>query len=141
MENIKLQKAIQKTNKGILKMLPLIFGILLLVSMLNVLIPKEVYVKFFTGNLVLDALKGSFLGSILTGNPISGYVLANNFLQNGVGLIAVTSFLVSWVTVGIVQLPAEIFALGKRFAFSRNGTAFLFSFLVSFVTFLILKFV
>ena len=141
MDKKRAQKALNKTNKGIVKMLPLIFGILLLVSMLNVLVPKETYVKIFTGNPITDALKGSFLGSILTGNPITGYVLADNFLKNGVGLVAVTSFLVAWVTVGVVQLPAEIIALGKRFAISRNATSFMFSILVALVTVLILNFI
>jgi uncharacterized membrane protein YraQ (UPF0718 family) len=139
MDKQRLHNSLKKTNKGILKMLPLIFGILLLVSMLNILIPKETYLKFFTGNLILDAIKGSFLGSVLTGNPITGYVLADNFLKNGVSLVAVTSFLVAWVTVGIVQLPAEMIALGKRFAISRNLTSFVFSILVAIVTVLILK--
>jgi len=139
MDRIKLKKSISKTNKGIFNMLPLIFGILLLVSVLNVLIPKETYLKFFTGNLILDALKGTFLGSVLTGNPITGYVLADNFLKNGVSLVAVTSFLTAWVTVGVVQLPAEIIALGKRFAIARNMISFLFSILVAIVTVLILK--
>jgi uncharacterized membrane protein YraQ (UPF0718 family) len=139
MDVVKLRNSFKKTNSGFLKMLPLIFGILLLVSMLNVLIPKETYVKFFTGNLFLDALKGSFLGSVLTGNPITGYVLADNFLKNGVSMVAVTSFLVAWVTVGVVQLPAEIIALGKRFALARNISSFVFSILVAIVTVLLLK--
>lgn len=139
MDVVKLRNSFKKTNSGFLKMLPLIFGILLLVSMLNVLIPKETYVKFFTGNLILDALKGSFLGSVLTGNPITGYVLADNFLKNGVSMVAVTSFLVAWVTVGVVQLPAEIIALGKRFALARNISSFVFSILVAIVTVLLLK--
>ncbi len=134
----KLQKSFKKTNNGMLKMLPLILGILLLVSMLNILVPKEIYVKIFTGNVIFDAFKGSLLGSILTGNPITGYVLADNFLKNGVSLVAVTAFLTAWVTVGIVQLPAEIYALGKRFALARNIISFLFSILVALVTVLIL---
>jgi len=141
MNQQKLKQSFKKTNNGILKMLPLIFGILLLVSILNVLVPKETYLKFFTGNLVLDAVKGSFLGSVLTGNPITGYVLADNFLKNGVSLVAVTSFLVAWVTVGVVQLPAEMIALGKRFALARNATSFVFSILVAIVTVLILQFI
>ncbi len=138
MHHQKLQKSFKKTNNGMLKMLPLILGILLLVSMLNVLVPKEIYVKIFTGNVIFDAFKGSLLGSILTGNPITGYVLADNFLKNGVSLVAVTAFLTAWVTVGIVQLPAEIYALGKRFALARNVISFLFSILVALVTVLIL---
>jgi len=139
MNNLKLQNSLKKTNTGMLKMLPLILGILLLVSILNVMVPKEVYVKIFTKNLIFDAIKGSLLGSFLTGNPITGYVLADNFLKNGVSLVAVTAFLTAWVTVGVVQLPAEIYAFGKHFALARNLISFLFSIVVALVTVLILQ--
>jgi len=59
-------------------------------------------------------------------------------LSQGVGLIAVTAFIVSWVTVGIIQLPAESAILGKRFALLRNLTAFVFSIIVAIITVLIL---
>jgi hypothetical protein len=37
-----------------------------------------------------------------------------------VGLSAVTALLVSWVTVGVVQMPAEATMLGWRFVLLRN---------------------
>ena len=42
-------------------------------------------------------------------------------------LFAVTAVIVTWVTVGLVQLPAEVTALGGRFAVSRNAAAFVVS--------------
>jgi hypothetical protein len=50
----------------------------------------------------------------------------------------VTAFLVAWVTVGIIQLPAEIMMLGKRFAITRNILSFIFSILVAIMTVLII---
>ncbi|MBN2318619.1 MAG: hypothetical protein JXR49_06065 [Acidobacteria bacterium] len=48
--------------------------------------------------------------------PINSYVVADELLRNNVGFFAVTAFLVTWVTVGLVQIPAEASALGKKFA-------------------------
>jgi len=45
-------------------------------------------------------------------------------LNQGIALIAVLAFLLSWVTVGFVQLPAEASLLGKKFALLRNAVAF-----------------
>ena len=140
MNNNRLKIANKKTIKGIAGMLPIIFGVILLVSCLNVIIPKSMYESFFTGNLFIDAIKGAALGSFLTGNPITGYILGNGFLESGIDLVAVTAFLVSWVTVGVVQLPAESLALGKRFAIYRNSIAFLMAILVAIITNLVLNY-
>jgi len=130
----RLKQANQKTAKGIFGMLPIIIGVLLLVSIINIIIPQSIYTTIFTGNSWLDALKGASLGSILTGNPVTGYILGDGFIKAGVGLIAVTAFIVSWVTVGLVQLPAEALVLGKKFAFYRNLSAFMMSILVAILT-------
>jgi hypothetical protein len=39
--------------------------------------------------------------------------------------VAVTALIVSWVTVGLVQLPAEAVLLGGRFALLRNALCFI----------------
>jgi uncharacterized membrane protein YraQ (UPF0718 family) len=53
--------------------------------------------------------------------------------------MAVTAFIVSWVTVGIIQFPIEAKALGKRFTFLRNLSSFVFSIIIAFITVLILE--
>jgi uncharacterized membrane protein YraQ (UPF0718 family) len=141
MDKIKLKEANQKTAKGILGMLPIILGVILLVSIINIIIPQSMYTTFFTGNAWLDAVKGATLGSVLTGNPVTGYILGDGFVKAGVGLVAVTAFIVSWVTVGLVQLPAESVALGKYFAIYRNISAFVMSILVAILTTLILNYI
>jgi len=59
-------------------------------------------------------------------------------LERGVSLIAVTAFIVAWVTVGVVQFPAEVAILGKRFAIARNAVAFISAIIVALITSLIL---
>jgi hypothetical protein len=54
--------------------------------------------------------------------------------------MAVTALLVSWVTVGSIQLPAEIQAFGSRFALFRNGISFVFAILIAFLVLVTMRF-
>ena len=130
----KLKQSSKKAFKGFVGVLPIIFAMLLLVSMINNLVPKSFYSKVFSGNTISDSVVGALLGSILTGNPISAYILGNGFLKNGVSLISVTAFLTAWTTVGIIQLPAETMVLGRKFAIYRNISAFAISILTAIIT-------
>jgi uncharacterized membrane protein YraQ (UPF0718 family) len=60
-------------------------------------------------------------------------------LNQGVSLLAVTAFLIAWVTVGIIQLPAESTILGKRFSLLRNISAFFLAIIGAILTILILE--
>jgi len=128
-----------KSARSLWNSLPLILGTILLVSLISIIIPKSFYTTVFRGNFLLDSLIGSLIGSVSTGNSITSYILGGELLTQGVSLIAVTAFLVAWVTVGVVQLPAESAILGKRFAFLRNLTAFFLSIIVATITVLIFK--
>jgi len=74
----------------------------------------------------------------LAGNPITSYVLGGEFFDAGISIMAVSAFIVTWVTVGIVQLPAEILLLGKKFALLRNLFSFLSAIVIGICTYLIL---
>ncbi len=130
----KLKEANNKSLRSLGDILPILLGILILISVLMALIPKSIYGQIFTGNLFFDPIIGSMLGSLLTGNPITAYILGNGFLKAGISLIAVTAFMVSWTTVGIVQFPAESLIMGKRFAIFRNISAFLIAIIVAIFT-------
>ena len=42
-----------------------------------------------------------------------------------------TAFILSWMTVGIISLPAEMEILGKRFAVARNLVSFVFCIIIA----------
>ena len=134
MNTEKLKQANKAALKAFSNILPIIFGVLLLISILTNTIPASFYQRLFTGNTLLDSLIGDILGSILLGNPVTGYIISNELLMNGVSLIAVTTFIVAWVTVGIVQSPVEAKALGKQFAVIRNLSAFVMAIIVALIT-------
>ena len=132
------KKALRSAVMPFYRTLPIIMGIVLLISLATMLIPKGTFTALFSGNVIADPVIAAALGSVLAGNPITSYILGGEFLGLGISLIAVTAFLVAWVTVGIVQLPAEIMMLGKKFAITRNILSFVFSIIVAIVTVLIL---
>ena len=106
----------------------------MLVSLFLVLIPDSFYTSIFTGNKIIDPLTGASIGSISSGNPIISYILGGELLSKGVSLIAVTAFILSWVTVGIIQLPAESMMLGRKFAITRNIVSFVSSLIIAILT-------
>ena len=133
-----MKQAIMKSAKSLWKSFPMILGTILLISLISTLIPKSFYINVFSKNIILDSFIGSLVGSISAGNPITSYIFGGELLTQGVSLLAVTAFLVAWVTVGLIQLPAESAILGKKFALLRNISAFIFAIIVAIITILIL---
>ena len=88
---------------------------------------------------MIDPLFGALGGSFAFGMPITSYILGGEFLNKGVGLLAVTAFIMSWTTVGIFMLPLEINSLGKKFALVRNSINFIFSILIAILTIITLN--
>ncbi len=113
----------------------------LLISLLSSIFGNDVYTKLFTNNNIIDPLIGSFFGSILAGNPITSFVIAGELQRIGISTIAITAFLVAWVTVGLVQLPAESIHLGKKFTYTRNALALISSILIAILTTLVVSLV
>ena len=132
--NEKLKSAVIKSARSIFNSLPILVGAILLIGLASTLMPKSYYAALFSKNILLDSIIGSGLGSVLAGNPVTSYVLGGEFLKQGISLVAVTSFLVAWVTVGLVQLPAEALLLGRKFAILRNILSFLLSIIVAIIT-------
>lgn len=132
------KKSILKAAKGLLHMLPVIIGVVLIVGLFRAIITQDIIAIIFQRIPFLDGVIGALIGSVFTGNAITSYIIGHELLMKQVSLFAVTTFIVSWVTVGMVQLPAEMAALGKRFSLLRNAISFLLSFLVALVVTLIM---
>ena len=109
-------------------------GIILILGLFRTFVSKEMLLSVFTGNTFQSTFIGALIGSISTGNPVNSYIIGGDLIKEGVNLFAITSFVVAWVTVGIIQLPAEAGILGRRFAFARNILSFILSILVSIAT-------
>ena len=129
-----LVQAIRSSANQFVVLLPMLVGVVLLIGLFNALISKDLLASVFSGNVALDTFWGACFGSILAGNPINSYVIAGELLKYGISLFAITALIVTWVTVGLVQLPAEIAALGKKFALVRNALCFILAIPVAILT-------
>ncbi|WP_129597862.1 hypothetical protein [Methanohalophilus profundi] len=127
-------KSAKKTLNALNQSLPVVVGVIMAISLLKTAVPESLYSTIFTGNILIDPFIGSLIGSIAAGNPITSYIIGGELIKQGVSLFAVTAFLLSWVTVGIISLPAEMDILGKKFALARNIICFIVSFLVAILT-------
>ena len=128
-----ISTSLQKTGKMLLRIFPNILAIVLLSGLIMEFVPLSRLSEFLGGGFFTDGLVGAGIGSISIGNPLVSYVLGGELLDQGVSLMAVTALLVSWVTVGSIQLPAEIQTFGMRFALLRNGISFLFALIIAFL--------
>ena len=128
-----LKPSVFKSGKSLKEVIPILLGTLLLISLADAAIPKSFYIKVFQRSGIFASLVGALIGSISAGNPITSYILGGEMLKEGVGLIAVTAFLLAWVTVGLIQLPAEAMILGKKFAIVRNLSAFVLAIILAFI--------
>lgn len=134
-----LSANLRKTGKMLLRVFPNIFAVVLLSGLIMEFVPMNQLSEFLGGGIFTDGLIGAGIGSISIGNPLVSYVLGGELLDQGVSLMAVTALLVSWVTVGSIQLPAEIQTFGPRFALVRNGLSFLFAMIIAFLVLLTMQ--
>jgi uncharacterized membrane protein len=138
--NNHIKDSLRKTIKTFINVLPIIVGMLLLTSLVVTVFPEQISAGLFGNGDILDTLLGASIGGIAAGHPLASYLLGGELLGGGVSLIAVTALVVAWVTVGIVQLPAEALMLGTRFAIYRNVICFIAAIVIAFLTVYTLRF-
>ena len=126
--------ALRRSARQFSSILPVLIGVVMCIGLFNAFVSREVLASIFSGNALPDTLWGACFGSILAGNPINSYVIGAALLDHGIGLFAVTALILTWVTVGLVQLPAEIASLGLRFALLRNALCLILAVPVAILT-------
>ena len=120
-----LDRAACKALRHMKMLLPVLVGVILLIGLFKTFVSEAWIQSIFTGHTFIDSVFGAVFGSILAGNPVNSYVIGRGLLDVNVSLVGVTAFILTWVTVGLVQLPAEWAALGARFSLARALTALL----------------
>lgn len=115
------KKAVKKGNRNLIQNSIRIFSIFLIIGILqNFLSPKQVgdFLLNFSG--VKGIITGLFTGAIMMGPPASGYPIAQYLFENNASISLVSSFLLSWVMLGIVFITYELQNFGKKFTIVRN---------------------
>lgn len=111
---------LKKAAFGFISMSPMLLGVIGLVGIMQIYVIPDMIGSAFGKGPFIDTLIGTFTGAIFSGNPTVSYLIGGELLEEGTSLYAVTAFILSWVTLGFVQLPAESEVLGFRFTLYRN---------------------
>jgi len=124
----------RKTGKSALGTLPVLLGVLLLTGLLTTLAADHLQAISGTIQGAAGPFIGAAMGSIAAGHPMTSYVIGGELLAQGISSTAIAALIVSWVTVGLVQLPAEATALGVRFALWRAVLCFISAVAIAYLT-------
>lgn len=126
--------SILKSARGFLYMAPMLLGVILSMGLFQTYVTEEMLTSLFSGTPFSDLLVGSLAGGVSIGQPVASYIIGGELLESGVSLYAVSAFIVSWVTVGFIQLPLEKSLFGTRFTLQRNLLSLLFALIVATAT-------
>jgi len=141
MINKKYKIAWQETWTSFSQMMFILIGLLLLISIGNSLMSQDDFSSLFSGNFIIDAFAGAILGSIIGGNPANSYIIGGSLLNEGVAVAAVVAFMITWVTVGFLNIPLESTYFGIKFAVLRNVVNFSLAIIMGIIMGLIIYFI
>lgn len=113
---------------------PILLAVIGLVGLFKTYVTPEMIQSLFTGNTLFDTLVGTITGAISIGQVFLSYIIGGELAENGISLYAITAFILSFVTLGVIQLPLEYSLFGMRFTVIRNLLSFLFAILIAFMT-------
>jgi len=135
----KIKQAAISSSKSLLKLTPMLLAIIALVGLFKVFITPEMLKTLFQGAPFYDTFIGVLTGGVSVGQPFLSYIIGGELLKEGVSYYAVVAFILSYVTLGVVQLPMEFSVFGLKFTLAKNLLSFLFAFIVSAVSVLTLQ--
>lgn len=131
MENLephsRFYRAARRTVATFLATAPILLGVLGLSTLITAAVPAKRLAELLPMEGVFGPPIGAVVGGLSAGHPVTSYVLANEFVAAGMSLATVTAFIVSWVTLGIIHIPAEAAMLGLRFALWRSALSLVFA--------------
>ena len=130
----RLNQAWRESMQSLWMILPMLLAVIGLIGLFETLITPQMLKSLFNGSVLHEMVVGVLAGGISVGQPFLSYAIGGELLQDGVSLYAVTAFILSFVTLGVVQLPLEWSLFGSRFTLVRNLLSLFFAFLISWAT-------
>lgn len=127
-------KELIKALSTFISMAPLLLGVIGLVGVMQTYITPDIMASIFGWGITGDTLLGTLSGAVSSGNPAVSYLVGGELIKEGVSLYAVTAFILSWVTLGIIHLPAETEVFGFRFTLYRNLLSFISTIIIAVAT-------
>ena len=124
-------KSLQVARQSLVRVVPLLLAIFGLVGLFEVYCPPALIEAWLGAEAGwLSLLTGGLAGAVAIGPPLAAFPLAGSLLERGAWAPAVASFIVSWISVGVITLPFEASVFGSRFALVRNCLAFVAALLI-----------
>jgi len=121
-----IKKTFFQTLNWFKDIIPMLLGIIILIAMLKQARIFDTMTHYINDDFFWVILADIFW-SISVGNTINSYIIANSFWSINDYILVITAFLIAWVSVWIIQLPAESYFFGKKFAIIRNLLSFIFA--------------
>ena len=136
----KIQNTSINTLKSLKNIAPMLLAVIGLVGLFESFITPQMIHSLFNANVIHDTLLGTAAGAVSVGQPFLSYIIGGELLHEGISMYAVTAFILSFVTLGVIQLPLEFSIFGARFTIIRNLLSVIFAILISWATVLTLHF-
>ncbi|MEA1914054.1 MAG: permease [Campylobacterota bacterium] len=135
-----MKKAFKSSIMNFIATLPMMIAVIGLVGLFQTYISDAMLAKLFGYNTLGDTLVGTLIGATSSGNAAVSYVIAQGLQEQGVSIYALSTFILAWVTLGFVQIPAEASVFGVKFTAYRNILTLLSTILVAYLSVITLGF-
>jgi uncharacterized membrane protein YraQ (UPF0718 family) len=130
----KTKMALLKAWKAFENILPQILTIFLIIGFALAIFPPEtIQMLLGSDSGFIGVLAAAVIGSITLMPGFMAFPLAAALLKNGAGYMQLAAFVSTLMMVGVITIPIERKTFGLRATLTRNGAAFVFSFLVAVV--------
>ena len=130
----KTKMALMKAWKAFENILPQILMIFLIIGFALAIFPPETIQKLLGSESGFwGVLAAAAIGSVTLMPGFVAFPLAAALLKNGAGYMQLAAFVSTLMMVGVITIPIERKTFGLRATLTRNGAAFVFSFLVAVV--------
>lgn len=131
------EKTFQGISKGLkmfIGIFPALINILILVSVVLWLFPKEVISDFLGyGSGWISFFVAGIIGAISLIPGFVAYPLANVLLKSGVSYQILAVFITTLMMVGVITLPIEVKFFGWKASIIRNVLSFIAAIIVGFL--------
>ena len=128
------KKAFSKALMGFISITPMLIAVMGLVGLMQIYVTPDILSTFFGHGSLADTLVGTLAGAISMGQGMISYVVAEGLMEQGVSYYALSAFILAWVTLGFVQLPAEASVFGLKFTFYRNVLTLISTVIIAYAT-------
>ncbi len=127
------KQSFRKALMSFASILPMIAAVIGLVALFKTYVTPEMLSHLFGHGRVSDIAVGTLVGAASSGQGAISYVIGEGLLAQGVSVYAVSAFILAWVTLGFIQLPAEASVFGVRFTVWRNVLTLISTMAVSYL--------